>query len=450
MKLFPPQDPLNLYNEGFGQNDLLDRKLAGARLSELLEKVDDCVVIAVDGSWGSGKSHFLKRWVGAHKIENGGTGTTVYFDAFAHDYLDDPLIALTGAIGDRLSSEKENKKWEIAKKVATKLARPIFRIGAAMATAGASEYAVPVIDAALGAGEKELEKAAEQFWKREDGRKAAMKQFQGSLGELTKSSDEDATGKPLIVVIDELDRCRPDYALAVLEVIKHFFAVPRVHFVLGVNLDALEHMVRVRYGAGINATDYLKRFVSVSMRLPEKTGGQGAARAEVKYFRHAASKMGIDDKLVDIVADQLGMAVEPAGISLRDIERMLTRLVLLPRRKEIPNYYYGYQFIVVTLVIWQVVRPDLFRAVMRRDLTINEVDAFFSILPKQLDRASRSDSYNHKAYLLHGLWLYSLTGAAEPDTENFAKEFDTLGSRGHERILENIERDFFGLFEIAE
>jgi predicted KAP-like P-loop ATPase len=56
------------------------------------------MVIALDGAWGSGKSFFLKCWVGAHKLENEGTATTVYFDALSYDYLDDPLVALTGAI----------------------------------------------------------------------------------------------------------------------------------------------------------------------------------------------------------------------------------------------------------------------------------------------------------------------------------------------------------------
>lgn len=238
MRLFPPQDEFKIYEHGFETKDLLGRREAGQRLSELLEKVEDPVVVAVDGPWGSGKSHFLKRWVGAHRLENGGAATTIYFDAFANDFLDDPLIALTGAIGERLPAGKERDHWKTAKTVAYKLTRPLLRLGAAAATAGATELAGPVLDAVIEAGGKEAEKAAEDFWRREDGRKAAMLKFQECLAQLTE------TGAPLIVVIDELDRCRPDYALSVLEVIKHFFAVPRVHFVMGVNLDALEHIVR--------------------------------------------------------------------------------------------------------------------------------------------------------------------------------------------------------------
>ncbi len=50
------------------------------------------------GLW---QTYFLKRWGGAHQNENGGKAQTVYFDAFSHDFLDDPLTALIGAISDR-------------------------------------------------------------------------------------------------------------------------------------------------------------------------------------------------------------------------------------------------------------------------------------------------------------------------------------------------------------
>lgn len=86
MRLHPKQKNVDVYHEGFGEDDLLQRRGAGKQLSDLLERVDDPIVLALDGPWGSGKSFFLKRWVGAHTIENGGKATTVYFDAFAHDF----------------------------------------------------------------------------------------------------------------------------------------------------------------------------------------------------------------------------------------------------------------------------------------------------------------------------------------------------------------------------
>lgn len=103
----------------------------------------------------------------------------------------------------------------------------------AVASGGVTEVAGPLIDAAAEAASKEIETAAEAFWAREDGRRAAMEQLRTALIDLTMVETDGGAGPiPLVVVVDELDRCRPDYALALLEVVKHFFSVPNVHFVL--------------------------------------------------------------------------------------------------------------------------------------------------------------------------------------------------------------------------
>lgn len=94
------------------------------------------------------------------------------------------------------------------------------------------------------------EKALDDYWKHEEDKPTAMRDFRKTLEDFAKKS-------PLIIVIDELDRCRPDYALSVLEIIKHFFSLPGIHFVFGVNLEALENSVRCRYGPGIDAHGYL-------------------------------------------------------------------------------------------------------------------------------------------------------------------------------------------------
>jgi hypothetical protein len=451
MKLFPPQNDCQIYKEGFGNNDLLGRKPAGERLSELLERVEDPVVVALDGPWGSGKSHFLKRWVGAHNVENGGKATTVYFDAFENDYFDDPLIALTGAIGDRLPSIAERENWKTAKNLAFKFGRPLLRIGLAAATAGATELAGPIVDAVIESGSKEAEKAADAFWQREESRKCAMQRFKASLAKLTEPSEGESEGKPLIVVIDELDRCRPDYALAVLEVIKHFFSVPKVHFVLGVNMNALEHIVCARYGSGINAADYLKRFVSFSMHLPEFVNGYRDSRAQIKYFQSTAKSMGIGQNLTEHVTNHLELAIASVGISLRDVEKILMRLVLLPGRQSIPVHYPGWSILTVSLVLFQVMKPEFYRAAFNRTLTIKEIDTFYGIKPEMVDRSSRRRGYNHYAYLIRGSWLFTLTEGSEPANDEFYKSFDgfQMDSDEARRILSKIERDHFGLFEIA-
>ena len=100
-RVITPEPEIKLYKDRFEHHDQLGRSPTGADLSELVDQVEDPLVIALDGSWGSGKSFFLKCWVGEHLYRYRESSQTVYFDAYKHDFLDDPLVALTGAITDR-------------------------------------------------------------------------------------------------------------------------------------------------------------------------------------------------------------------------------------------------------------------------------------------------------------------------------------------------------------
>lgn len=174
MRLFPADKEIRLYEEGFGSSDFFGRQLTGAKLSALVDGIEDPIVIALDGAWGTGKTHFLKRWVGAHTIENNGMAQPIYFDAFQSDYLEDPLIAITAAIGARVERSGSKAGWRKLKTAAYKLAKPATRVSLAVATYGATELAGAVADVAIEAGGKELEKAADAFWKK---RMAAGRQW---------------------------------------------------------------------------------------------------------------------------------------------------------------------------------------------------------------------------------------------------------------------------------
>jgi hypothetical protein len=74
---------------------------------------------------------------------------------------------------------------------------------------------------------------------------------------------------PLFIFIDELDRCRPDYAIRLLEGIKHLFDAKNVCFVVSTNMTQLSESVKAVYGSGFEAYRYLKRFFAFEYMLPE-------------------------------------------------------------------------------------------------------------------------------------------------------------------------------------
>ncbi|WP_373036981.1 KAP family P-loop NTPase fold protein [Vibrio tetraodonis] len=72
---------------------------------------------------------------------------------------------------------------------------------------------------------------------------------------------------PAFVFIDELDRCRPSYAVEMLETIKHIFDIKGVVFVVATDTRQLQHAVRVVYGQGFDADIYLGRFFNTRYAL---------------------------------------------------------------------------------------------------------------------------------------------------------------------------------------
>lgn len=75
-------------------------------------------------------------------------------------------------------------------------------------------------------------------------------------------------GNRLVIFIDELDRCKPSYAVQLLERIKHYFSNDRITFVFSVNVEELQHTVKRFYGDGFDASRYLDRFFDYRMALP--------------------------------------------------------------------------------------------------------------------------------------------------------------------------------------
>ncbi len=85
---------------------------------------------------------------------------------------------------------------------------------------------------------------------------------------MAASLSEMNENRPLMVMIDELDRCRPSYAVELLKVAKHLFSVDRIVFVLAVNCDQFAHSVKALYGNDFDAEGYLRRFFDVDFKLP--------------------------------------------------------------------------------------------------------------------------------------------------------------------------------------
>ena len=356
MKVVPPEPAVNLYTEGFEQQDILQRKKTGDALSDLLNRIDDPLVVALDGRWGTGKTYFLKRWVGEHQ-----NATTIYFDAFAHDYISDPLPALVSVLADRTPVDDKDKLNKL-KKAAFQLTRFGLRAGLAAATYGATEVMSGPGDAVAKTLSSEADSAFQKYWAREKDRRDAMEDFKEAIKAIARPADVGHNG--VVFVIDELDRCRPDYALEVLEVIKHLFTVPHLHFVLGVNLTALEDMVRSKYGPTIEAHRYLGKFIQVKLELPDEFDDDSNRKTTMlAYLDHLVRQMEIPDRISDPMRKQIEIVGRANHFSLRDIGSIVSSVSLasdeVVRNPNNTTFLQGWIEVMNTLIISRIVRPDL-------------------------------------------------------------------------------------------
>ena len=250
------------------KSDLLDRKNSVEILTHLLGAIEGPCVLAVDGGWGAGKSTFLRIW--AQHLRNEAF-PVVEFNAWETDFAGDPFVALSTELTEGLKDYDERAGGALREKIARtgRLAKEVARRSVPglirLATSGVLDLQ-PLMEKesgnALAADAKKNSTGYEEA-------RAAVKEFKEALQDVTQGSSGSRGSRPVVVIIDELDRCRPSYAVELLEAAKHLFAVDGVLFVLGVNRSQLAHSVTALYGGGFDASGYLRRFVDLEFRLPE-------------------------------------------------------------------------------------------------------------------------------------------------------------------------------------
>ncbi len=249
-------------------DDRLDRRESAVRLTYLLEKADTPFVLAIDANYGNGKTTFIQMWR-AHLKANG--FHSLYFNAWEADFTSDPLIAfigemgteITSILGEKSRSPKLRKAWEKVKKSGAYLAKRAIPVGVKIGTAGVldldnfTEQSLANLTA---------EVAKEQIEKYE-AIKRRIKEFKEQLGELIKglNSSDQKPPRPLVFFIDEMDRCRPTYAIELLERIKHFFDVEGIVFVLAMDKTQLGHSIDPKTPKVMRAHSVLQQVLSEVM-----------------------------------------------------------------------------------------------------------------------------------------------------------------------------------------
>lgn len=302
------------------EHDLLNRKESVQALTNLLRSIESPCVFSIDSGWGSGKTTFLKIW--SQYLRNK-EFVVIDFNAWESDYSEDPFAALTGELMDGIE-----KHFDDNKNVNDKGSLDEFKMKAKELWQITQPALLRFISAGgLGSGIKVL---AETFELSDllESNKTTVKEFKKSFKLMIKTIT--ATNQlPLIVMIDELDRCRPSYAIELLEVAKHLFSVNGVMFVLAINHSQLSHSVKMLYGQSFDAHGYLKRFIDVDFKLPSPKR-EDFVRSLVDSFE--IKRIQIDSGAqvsYRVIQSLLVGFLSNSNLSLREIAKAISRLGLI-------------------------------------------------------------------------------------------------------------------------
>lgn len=296
-----------------------------SKVTKVLSALAAGAVVAIDSPWGSGKTYFARNYV---EVLRDSGWKTAYVDAFEFDYVADPFVFLASAIHGQLVEPGAKRSFMkaavgVGRAILPAAAKAVVRVST-MGALDVDKIEDAVADAAGSAAEKFIATRIQDF----DKERESFGRFNDKLAEIANAAGE-TSGKPLLIFIDELDRCRPDFAVRTLERIKHLFNVPGVIFVLLLHKAQLEHAVRALYGE-IDADAYLRKFIHFTIPLPRSTGTRGGLPEVAAYATYLGKKLSVGENQNALNQFTMAMArTAPAfELSLRDVERAFTNFVM--------------------------------------------------------------------------------------------------------------------------
>lgn len=292
-------------------NDPINRNQDIVYFYNILQAQELASAIAIDGRWGSGKTFFVRQTkmvINAlnpsstideetkakatvrlpfpkNDEENENYSIAVYYDAWENDNDTEPVLSLIYEITKQLSVDFSLSDISIVK------------------TAGA------IIEAISGHNINGIKDALtsedpfKKFKKEKDVEQKIKDFFSCLLAE---------RGNRLVIFIDELDRCKPTFAVHLLEQIKHYIYDDRITFVFSVNLEQLQHTIKNYYGVDFDSCRYLDRFFDLRISMPP-------ANMEKFY-----SEIGLESRYcVDIVTKRI---INMYNFELREITRFYSQI----------------------------------------------------------------------------------------------------------------------------
>jgi hypothetical protein len=267
---------------------------------------DDSLSVSIDSPWGTGKSAMLAMWMNyINESPKYSRYKVIYYNAWQNNYFNDAFRPLLY----ELQNSGDGPQIEAFRKTGIEMA-------AALAE-GDSDILRLMANRAAGEGAgyfgsfRKINQMSEAFAK--------------AFGRLVP-----ANGR-MLVFVDELDRCRPNFAIETLELIRHYMSVPNAVFVFTVDLAQLTQLVRSVYGFDTDAWGYLRRFFNISFRMPMPEVTKYVENLLYKAINNSDALKEV--KFARVMADMYTYF----GLHIRDVEKITTNFIVFYSMNKIVN-----------------------------------------------------------------------------------------------------------------
>jgi hypothetical protein len=369
------------------KNGKLQRKQYAEILTKIIKAYPEGFVFSLDSKWGTGKTTFVSMWKALLEKQE---YQTLYFNAWVNDFDSNPLVAILS----ELKTLSKGKSDVAFKSLLTKGAVIAQSVLPALLKAFAKKHIdVEVFTDTI----ENLTKSAVDILKDEVDEYAKKKKGLIEFkADLEKYVSQNAGDKPLIFFIDELDRCRPNYAVEVLEQIKHFFNVKGIVFVLAIDKQQLGNAIRGFYGSEqIDAEEYLRRFIDIEYSVPEPPTGL-FCNYLIDYYqfneffnsnaRNQHRELSSDRETLINIATSL---FQQNSITLRQQVKVLGHARLVLNFVPLTNYLFPDVFFL--LVFIRDLKRHFYLSIKNKRLSAQQIlDGLVDIFPKGLDKYDRN------------------------------------------------------------
>lgn len=303
------------------ENDKLNRKQFVKNIMNIVDNWDSDIlenkslVIAIDSAWGSGKSYLLnmwRNWLLSNDNEEKNYAVA-YYNAWESDDSKNAFIPLTYSLLD-LKGKQTSDILKDKSKVFIK------SFGMALLKDGINKFIgeetckilndINIEGNISEAIDEAMSEKGSDFYNKYEAYIKQKENFRANLRGLVP--DE---GK-LIVFIDELDRCRPKFAIETLEIVKHYFNLENVVFIFAVDLEQLGYSISTMYGQGMDAPGYLRRFFDLNLKIPVPNLKEYVYKMlDEDFHRLNLPLINFKEVIIEIIIK--------SNLSLRDINKIL-------------------------------------------------------------------------------------------------------------------------------